>query len=624
MTVLEVKNVSIRYMTGDFKDIGLKEYLMRRAKNNYRIRAFWADKDITFSLEKGDMLGIIGTNGAGKSTLLKAVSGIMEPTKGYVKRQGTIAALLELASGFDGDLTVRENTYLRGAMLGYTRKFMDETYRQIIEFAELVDFQDRPFKQLSSGMKSRLAFSIASLVQPDILILDEVLSVGDGAFRKKSEAKMREIIQGGATTILVSHSVQQVRELCNKVLWLEKGEQVAFGETDILCDLYQRFLDKKITLQQAKDIWESLNQHYDYLIVGAGLYGATFAREATNHGKKCLVIDKRPHIGGNVYCEDVEGITVHKYGAHIFHTDRKDIWEYVNRFVRFLPYTHKVTARNGERAYSMPFNMHTFRQMWGVTTPEEAKAKIREQRKEVPEPANLEEQAISLVGKDIYETLIKGYTEKQWGRPCKSLPAAIIKRIPLRFEYDDRYFTDQYQGIPEGGYSRLVEKLLEGSTVITSLSYQKLIAAFPNVAGKIIYSGAIDQFFDYNLGRLEYRSLQFEEEVIEEPDFQGQAVVNYCDEETPYTRIIEHKHFAGQQSRKTVITREYPEDWRPGKEPYYPINDERNMELYRKYLELAKDYPNIIFGGRLGEYRYYDMDDVIAAALEKVKEILAK
>ncbi len=624
MTVLEVKNVSIRYMTGDFKDIGLKEYLMRRAKNNYHVRAFWADKDITFSLEKGDMLGIIGTNGAGKSTLLKAVSGIMEPTKGYVKRQGTIAALLELASGFDGDLTVRENTYLRGAMLGYTRKFMDETYQQIIEFAELADFQDRPFKQLSSGMKSRLAFSIASLVQPDILILDEVLSVGDGAFRKKSEAKMREIIQGGATTILVSHSVQQVRELCNKVLWLEKGEQVAFGETGILCDLYQRFLDKKITLQQAKDTWERLNQHYDYLIVGAGLYGATFAREAIDHGKKCIVIDKRPHIGGNVYCEEIEGITVHKYGAHIFHTDRKDIWEYVNRFVRFLPYTHKVTARNGEQAYSMPFNMHTFQQMWGVTTPEEAKAKIKEQRKEIPKPANLEEQAISLVGKDIYETLIKGYTEKQWGRPCKSLPAAIIKRIPLRFEYDDRYFTDQYQGIPEGGYNRLVEKLLEGSTVITSLSYQKLIAAFPNVAGKIIYSGAIDQFFDYNLGRLEYRSLQFEEEVIEEPDFQGQAVVNYCDTETPYTRIIEHKHFAGQQSKKTVITREYPEDWRPGKEPYYPVNDERSMELYRKYLELAKDYPNIIFGGRLGEYRYYDMDDVIAAALEKAKEILAK
>lgn len=624
MTVLEVKNVSIRYMTGDFKDIGLKEYVMRKVKHNYHVNEFWADKDITFSLEKGDMLGIIGTNGAGKSTLLKAISGIMEPTKGHVKREGNIAALLELASGFDGDLTVRENTYLRGAMLGYTRRFMDETYDQIIEFAELKDFQDRPFKQLSSGMKSRLAFSIASLVQPDILILDEVLSVGDGAFRKKSEAKMREIIQGGATTILVSHSVQQVRELCNKVLWLEKGQQIAFGNTDILCDLYQQFLDKKITLQQAKNIWDSLNQHYDYLIVGAGLYGATFAREATDHGKKCLVIDKRPHIGGNVYCEEIEGITVHKYGAHIFHTNQKEIWEYVNRFVRFLPYTHKVTARNGEQAYSMPFNMYTFQQMWGVTTPEDAKAKIKEQRKDILQPSNLEEQALSLVGKDIYETLIKGYTEKQWGRPCKALPAAILQRIPLRFEYDDRYFTDKYQGIPEGGYNQLIEKLLESSTVVTSLSYQKLIAAFPDIAEKIIYTGPIDQFFDYSLGHLEYRSLRFEEEVLEQADFQGQAVVNYCDEETPYTRIIEHKYFTNQQSERTVITREYPEDWRPGKKPYYPINDERNTELYQKYLELAKKYSNIIFGGRLGEYCYYDMDQVIAVALERTKKILAE
>lgn len=624
MTVLEVKKVSIRYMTGDFRDIGLKEYVMRKAKHNYHVQEFWADKDISFSLEKGDMLGIIGTNGAGKSTLLKAISGIMEPTKGHVKREGNIAALLELASGFDGDLTVRENTYLRGAMLGYTRKFMDETYDQIIEFAELKDFQDRPFKQLSSGMKSRLAFSIASLVQPDILILDEVLSVGDGAFRKKSETKMREIIQGGATTILVSHSVQQVRALCSKVLWLEKGQQIAFGNTDILCDLYQQFLDKKITLQQAKSIWDSLNQHYNYLIVGAGLYGSTFAREATDHGKKCLVIDKRPHTGGNAYCEEVEGITVHKYGAHIFHTDNEEVWQYVNRFVRFLPYTHKVTARNGEQSYSMPFNMYTFRQMWGVSTPEEAKAKIAEQRKEIPEPANLEEQALSLVGKDIYETLIKGYTEKQWGRPCKALPASILQRIPLRFEYDDRYFTDKYQGIPEGGYNRLVEKLLEGSTVVTSLSYQKLTAAFPDLAEKIVYTGPIDQFFDYSLGRLEYRSLRFEEELLEQADFQGQAVVNYCDEETPYTRIIEHKYFTNQQTEKTVMTREYPEDWRPGKEPYYPINDERNTELYKKYLELAKNYPHIIFGGRLGTYQYYNMDQVVFLALQKTRELFQK
>lgn len=294
----------------------------------------------------------------------------------------------------------------------------------------------------------------------------------------------------------------------------------------------------------------------------------------------------------------------------------------MNRFVKFLPYAHKVTARNGERAYSMPFNMHTFRQMWGVTTPEEAKVKITEQRKDISEPSNLEEQALSLVGKDIYETLIKGYTEKQWGRPCKTLPVSILKRIPLRFEHDDRYFTDQYQGIPEGGYNQLIEKLLEGSTVVTSMSYQKLIAAFPNIADKIIYTGSIDQFFDYSLGRLEYRSLRFEEEVLEQPDFQGQAVVNYCDKETPYTRIIEHKYFTNQQSEKTVITREYPEDWRPGKEPYYPVNDERNTELYKKYQELAQEYPNILFGGRLGDYRYYDMDDVIAVALKMARTVI--
>lgn len=627
MTVLDVKKVSIRYMTGDFKNIGLKEYVLRKLKRDYHVQEFWADKDVTFSLEKGDMLGIIGTNGAGKSTLLKAVTGIMEPTEGSVKRSGTVVALLELASGFDGDLTVRENAYLRGAMLGYTRKFMDETYERIIDFAELQEFQDRPFKQLSSGMKSRLAFSIASMVSPDILILDEVLSVGDGAFRKKSEAKMREIIQGGATTILVSHSLQQVRELCNKVLWLHKGKQIAFGNADIICDLYQRFLDKKITIKQAKAAWKNLNRRYDYLIVGAGLYGATFAREALDRGKSCLVIDKRPYVGGNAYCEKVEGICVHKYGAHIFHTQREDIWEYVNRYVKFLPYTHRVTAKSGNKEYSMPFNLLTFRQMWGVATAEEAREKIEEQRLSIAEPADLEEQALSSVGRDIYETLVKGYTEKQWGRPCKYLPASILKRLPLRFEEDDRYFTDQYQGIPEDGYNGLVENLLKGASVITNLNYRRLAAAFPDIAEKIVYTGPIDQFFDHRLGSLEYRSLRFEEEILEQPDFQGQAVVNYCDSQTPFTRIIEHRHFEGQAGtaenpEKTVITREYPLEWSPNREPYYPINDERNRKLYQQYLELAKEHPNVIFGGRLGEYRYYDMDQVIAAALEKAKELL--
>jgi len=536
MTVLEVKNVSIRYMTGDFKDIGLKEYLMRRAKNNYHVREFWADRDITFSLEKGDMLGIIGTNGAGKSTLLKAISGIMEPTKGQVKRNGNIAALLELASGFDGDLTVRENTYLRGAMLGYTRKFMDETYDQIIEFAELADFQDRPFKQLSSGMKSRLAFSIASLVQPDILILDEVLSVGDGAFRQKSEAKMREIMAGGATTILVSHSVQQVRELCNKVLWLDKGEQVAFGNAGILCDIYQQYLNRRITIKQAKEWWEALNQHYDYLVVGAGLYGAVFTRKALDHGKHCLVIDRRPWIGGNLHCKVIEGITVHGYGLHIFHTTKRELWDYVNQYTEFIPYSSLYESK-----------------------------------------------------KDVSCT------------EC---------------------FSEIYQGVPVLGYDVLIEKLLEGSCVLVSISYQTLFNAFPHIADKVIYSGSIDQFFRYSYGQLQYEGLRLEEQILEQSDFQGRAVVELPEQDQPPSRIVEYKHFTGQESDKTVVVWEYPAEWVLGQVAYYPVNGEKDKELYQKYRDLAESKPEVHFGGRLGTYRYLTMEETICEALADAQKLL--
>ena len=360
------------------------------------------------------------------------------------------------------------------------------------------------------------------------------------------------------------------------------------------------------------------HQHYDYLIVGSGLYGCTFAREMTDRGKKCLVIDKRPQLGGNVACEDVDGVTVHKYGPHIFHTDSEKVWQYVNRFARFRPYVHRVTAVNGEREYSMPFNMRTFRQLWGVQTPEEARAKIEAQRLKLDrEPANLEEQALTLAGRDVYEALIKGYTEKQWGRACRSLPAGIIQRIPLRFTEDDRYFTDKYQGIPEGGCNGLIEKLLAGIPAVTGMSYKKLMNAFPDIADKTVYTGTIDGFFEYSLGHLDYRSLRFETETLDEADFQGRAVVNYTDADTPYTRIIEHKYFLDEKVSKTVITREYPQDWAPGREAYYPVNDERNQELYARYLEMAKERPEVIFGGRLGEYRYYDMDDAIAAALDR-------
>ncbi len=369
---------------------------------------------------------------------------------------------------------------------------------------------------------------------------------------------------------------------------------------------------------------------YDYLIVGAGLYGAVFAREATDAGKRVLVIDKRPNIGGNVYTEPVEGIQVHVYGAHIFHTNNKAVWDYVNRFSEFNRFTNSPVANYRGELYSLPFNMYTFNKMWGVVTPEEAAAKIAEQRKEITgEPRNLEEQAISLVGRDIFEKLVKGYTEKQWGRDCRDLPAFIIRRLPVRLTFDNNYFNALYQGIPTGGYTRLVENLLDGVEVRLSCDYLENREALDALAKKVLYTGPIDAFFGFRLGTLQYRSVRFETELLDIPNFQGNAAVNYTDRETPWTRIIEHKWFtfgrdeAGNELPKTVISREYSAEWKPGDEPYYPVNDERNSALYREYKALADREKKVLFGGRLGEYRYYDMDQVIAAALDKAREELA-
>ena len=563
MSILEVKHVSIRYITGDFKDIGLKEYVLRRIKGDYHVQEFWADKDVSFTLERGEMLGIIGSNGAGKSTLLKAVSGIMVPTEGSIHREGTIAALLELASGFDGELTVRENAYLRGAMLGYTRRFMDETYDHIIDFAGLKEFQDRPFKQLSSGMKSRLAFSIACLVKPDILILDEVLSVGDGAFRKKSEAKMREIINGGATTILVSHSLDQVKQLCSKVLWLDKGKQIAFGDTRILCSLYQQYLDKTISVEQAKECWDSLSRHYDWLVVGAGLYGAAFAREMTDAGKKCIVIDSHTFVGGNAHCETTDdGITVHKYAPHVFHTDDAALWDYVNLYTAFLP--------------------------------------------------------------------------------CADDSAS-------EFDRSEGKDTDAFRGIPKGGCGVLAEKLLEGITVLTGVSYTVLTEAYPDIADRILFTGGIDQFFEYSLGHLAYESLKLEEETVQEQYWQEKAVETISVPKSEFSHTVEHKRISGENAPTTVITRIGPQEWGPGRGAFYPVRDEKNLELYQRYLDLldvrrkeikdrianseAEDRTTeqpeapmvtaeVFFGGRLGDYRYYSMAEAVAAARNKARELL--
>lgn len=384
---------------------------------------------------------------------------------------------------------------------------------------------------------------------------------------------------------------------------------------------------------------------YDYLIVGSGLFGATFAHLAHKQGKKCLVIDKRPHLGGNIYCENIEGINVHKYGAHIFHTSNKEVWNFVNSIVEFNRYTNSPVANYKGKLYNLPFNMNTFYQMWGVTTPEEAQAKIDEQKAEavakmkadgVSEPRNLEEQAQVLIGKDIYERLIKGYTEKQWGRKCTDLPAFIIKRLPVRLVFDNNYFNDKYQGIPIGGYNKLIDGLLEGSDTKVSVDFFKDEIELPNgnkgllkdhwkeIASKLVFTGKIDEFYDYQLGKLNYRTVRFEQETIDCPNYQGNAVVNYTEREVPYTRVIEHKHFEMfgaevYETPKTVISKEYSTEWKDGMEPYYPVNDKENSELYAQYKNLADQEEDVIFGGRLAEYKYYDMAPIIEKALAMFK-----
>lgn len=368
-----------------------------------------------------------------------------------------------------------------------------------------------------------------------------------------------------------------------------------------------------------------MKKQYDYLIVGAGLYGAVFARELTNAGKSCLVIDKREHIAGNIYTHEMEGIQVHQYGAHIFHTNNKEVWDYLSKFTTFNRYTNSPIANYKGEIYNMPFNMNTFNKMWGVITPAEAEAKIEEQRKAsyTENPRNLEEQAINLVGVDIYEKLIKGYTEKQWGRPCTELPAFIIKRLPVRLTYDNNYFNALYQGIPVGGYTSMVEKMLDGIEVRLGEDYLADKAKWDALAENVVYTGPIDAYFAYKLGVLEYRSVRFETEVLDQANYQGNAVVNYTDAETPYTRVIEHKHFEFGTQDKTVISREYSAEWKLGDEPYYPVNDEKNSALYAQYKQLADAETNVIFGGRLGEYQYYDMDKVVEVALLKVRAQLA-
>ena len=627
--VIDVDRVSIRFNLASEKVDNLKEYAIKLMKHELMFQEFLALQDVSLKVKKGESWGLIGTNGSGKSTLLKTISGILQPYKGTVTTKGTIAPLIELGAGFDGNLTGRENIYLNGMVLGHSRKFMDEHFDEIVQFANLKKFLDSPIKNFSSGMKARLGFSVATVVNPDILIVDEVLEVGDYNFRRRCQERMQQMLAGGTTLLFVSHNIQTVKNLCDNAIWLDKGVVRMAGPSELVCTAYKEEQDRiaKEKKEEKRRKLREAKKPYDYLIVGAGLYGAVFASEMTKKGKRCLVIDKRDHIGGNVYTKDVDGIQVHQYGAHIFHTSDKQVWNYVNKLTEFNNYINSPVAVYKDELYNLPFNMNTFSRLWNLRTPKEVQAKIQEQIADlhITEPQNLEEQALSLVGTDVYEKLIKGYTEKQWGRDCRELPAFIIRRLPLRFTYNNNYFNDRYQGIPVGGYTQMVEKLLDNIDVMLETDFFTYRKEHPEMFKKVVYTGMIDEYFDYCYGHLEYRTVRFETERLEEENHQGNAVVNYTEREVPYTRVIEHKHFAPEEERGhpkdfTIISREYSTEWKPGIEPYYPVNDEKNSALYEQYAELAKKEKDVIFGGRLGQYKYYDMDKVIRAALDAVNE----
>ncbi len=628
---IEVENVKIRFNLANEKVDNLKEYAIKLMKHELMFQEFIALQDINLKIKKGESWGFVGVNGSGKSTLLKTISGILKPYEGTVKIHGRIAPLIELGAGIDPDLTARENIYLNGMVLGHSREFMEEHFDEIVEFSNLGKFLDSPVKNFSSGMKARLGFAVATVVNPDILVVDEVLEVGDMRFRRKCNERMQRMLSGGTTLLYVSHNIDSVRNLCQYAVWLDEGKIRMAGPSMEVCDAYAEEQEAEVRKKQEekRERLRREGRKYDYLVVGAGLYGAVFARELTRRGKRCLVIDKRNHIGGNIYTEDVDGIQVHKYGAHIFHTSDKRIWRYVNRFAEFNHYINSPLAIYKDELYNMPFNMNTFSKLWGLKKPQEVQAKIAEQIADlhIEEPKNLEEQALSLVGRDVYEKLVKGYTEKQWGRDCKDLPAFIIRRLPLRFTYNNNYFNDLYQGIPCGGYTSMMERLLNNIDVMLETDFFEYRKEHSEMFDKVVYTGMIDEYFDYCYGHLEYRSVRFETERVEEANYQGNAVVNYTDREVPYTRVIEHKHFepeAEQENPKdfSIISREYSMEWKPGIDPYYPVNDEKNNALYEKYRALAEQEENVIFGGRLASYKYYDMDKVIEAAInDAAKEL---
>jgi len=616
---IEVKNATVRFNMASEKVDNLKEYMVRLATHRLMFQEFLALKNINLQIRPGEAWGLVGANGAGKSTLLKLICGILTPYKGSVSINGSIAPLIELGAGFDVDLTGGENIFLNGALLGHSKEFMQRHYDEILEFSELRNFIDVPVKNYSSGMKARLGFAIATVVKPSILIVDEVLAVGDAAFQKKCTDRMDAMLSRGTTLLFVSHSVPQVRNLCTHALWLDHGTPRMLGEVNEVCDAYEEFLRVPVSARTAPAAPKHTDDgRYDYLVVGSGISGATFAYEAARRGKKVLVLERRDHVGGNCATREEQGIQVHRYGPHIFHTDDRPVWELVNSLTPFNSFVNCPVANFRGQLYNLPFNMNTFARMWGVTSPQQARDIIAAQQGECSgEPRNLEQQAIRLVGRDIYETLIKGYTEKQWGRPCTQLPPDIIRRLPVRYTYNNNYYNNRWQGVPEAGYTALTEKMLQYCEVRLNTDYLADKARWDALADRVVYTGALDAYFGSRLGSLEYRSLRFEEETLPQTDYQGVAVMNFTDAETPYTRVIEHRHFQETcQSPVTVVTREYPQAWRPGLEPYYALGDAKNTALCAEYAKLAAAEPKTLFLGRLARYTYLDMDKAVREAMD--------
>lgn len=634
--IIDVDHVSIRFNLANQKVNNLKEYAIKFAKHELMFQEFLALKDVNLHIKPGESWALIGTNGSGKSTLLKAITGILKPYEGSVKVRGKIAPMIELGAGFDMELTARENIYLNGAVLGYSREFMAQQFDSIVEFAGIGDFLDSPIKNFSSGMKARLGFAVATMVDPDVLICDEVLSVGDVNFRKKCSYRMEQMLNGGTTLLYVSHNMDSVMELCDHAMWLDHGEVVMAGDAETVCTAYNETQNQMFRQERKKQTAVSAHaddNHYDYLVVGAGPFGASFAYQAAVMGKTCLVIDKSDHIGGLTYTRIENNINVSKYGAHICHTNDRETWRFLQKFADFNSFRYAPIASDGKDMFNLALNMNTYRELWHIKTPQEAEEIIRRQteaeKQRIPEGTqvlNLEQAILTTFGRDIYTRILKGYFEKKWGRPCAELPTELLSWFPSRYSYDGYFYDDQYQGIPASGYTALFENMLEGIEVRLNTDYRSFMKDCPYSFDKVIYTGPVDEYFDYCYGHLAARTVRLEEEVLEIENYQGNAVMFCTGEDTACSSILEHKHLERGTQKNTVISRVYDGEFTPGcgLYPAAPVRDAQSMKRYEQYRQLAEKEQGIVFCGMNGSYSPLNTTNSVAKGRALAKALAAR